>query len=229
MLRVPFSGGKEVLTKTPKELVVLTDPQSRAADAYRSLYAALMLTEVRECLTRLAVTSPGLEASRAAVACNLAALAALGGARTLLLDADTRHPAIHKVFGLTPQPGFVECLIGGDPSEAVRPSGLDRLFVVTAGGLQPMPVDVTTLRRIPQVLADLFDGYDCSIVSVPPLVGAGEALAVLQATDGAILVLEAYSTKRERAQRAQKLLASAKVNLLGAVLTNAKEMSYAVE
>lgn len=208
-----------------KELSVVGQPQSRLAEAYRALLACLLMLEDGGPFRVLGIASPGLEASRVSVACNLAALLALGGARTLVVDADLRRPGAHTVCGTAGSPGLFECLQGAKPEPLVASTELDGLYVLAAGSPGQIVPDVVAFQRASLPLTDLFDAFDRVVLILPPLLGASEALVCARWAQGVILVLEAYRTKRDLAQRAKDLLGMGQVKLIGAVLANARDAS----
>ncbi len=208
-----------------KELAVVGQPHSRLAEAYRALLASLLMLESGEPLRVLGIASPGLEVSRVSVACNLAALLALGGARTLVVDADLRRPAAHSVCGTSGSPGVFDCLQGAPPEPLVASTELEGLYVLAAGAPGRIVPDVVAFQRASPLLAGLFEAFDRVVLILPPVLGASEGLVCARWAQGVILVVEAYRTKRDLALRAKELLGMGQVKLIGAVLANARDAS----
>ena len=72
------------------------------------------------------------------LASHLASSLARAGRKTLLIDADLRHPAVHQLFELPLQPGFSEVLLGEvEVAEAVQETTLDGLAVIAGGPVGP--------------------------------------------------------------------------------------------
>jgi capsular exopolysaccharide synthesis family protein len=212
------------LAEDLKQLPVIGEPESAAAEAYRTVLASILLMENGEPLKAVGVASPGPENSRIAVATNVAALMALGGARTLLVDADVRKPTVHMVYGTVSSPGLLDCLQGDDPDGLVLPTKLEHLYLLPAGWPGQVAPDVAAFKRLSGPLVRLFDSFDRVVVMLPPLLAASEALVCARWAQAVILVLEAFRTRREMAQRAKAILEAGQVRVLGAVLTNARDV-----
>lgn len=208
---------------TLKALPVVAEPEGRAAEAYRSLLVTLLMMEADAPARVLGVASPGREASRVAVASNLAALFALGGAQCLLVETDIRRPVVHTIFGASASPGLVDCLQGQAPDSLVRPSALQGLHLLPAGtSLQGVP-NLAGFQKVSDAMSSLFSRFDRVVVVLPPLLAASEALVCAGWTDGILLVLEAFETRRDLARQAKALLDIANLRVLGAVLANAAD------
>lgn len=78
-------------------LIILTDPRSAAAEAYRSLRTNLMFSSVERPIETLLVTSAAQSEDKSIVLANLAVTFAQAGNKTIIVDADLRRPAQHDV------------------------------------------------------------------------------------------------------------------------------------
>src|SRR5208337_3654070 len=80
------------------------------------------------------ITSALSGEGKTSLASHLATSLARSGLRTLLIDADLRSPALHRLFDLTPDPGLSEVLRGEAALEdVVTPTAIEELKVITAG------------------------------------------------------------------------------------------------
>src|SRR5260370_28972156 len=73
------------------------------------------------------------------------------GARVLIIDADLRRPRCHKVLGIENRLGLTEVLAGTRKvDELIRDTGIEGLWLLTAGSMPPNPsslVGSATIRR----------------------------------------------------------------------------------
>ena len=81
-------------------LIILTDPASPAAEAYRRLRVNLMSAAREQPLRTILIAAAGPDTDKARVVANLAVAFAKVGKQTILADCDLRHPAQHTLFGL---------------------------------------------------------------------------------------------------------------------------------
>src|SRR5918994_3714216 len=86
-----------------KELIAAWDPFHAVVEELRAVRTQLLVRWFNPGAGRrtLAVTSPCAREGRSFIAANLAVVFSQLGERTLLIDADLRHPRQHRLFGLT--------------------------------------------------------------------------------------------------------------------------------
>lgn len=126
--------------KVSAELVMLREPFGPRAEAFRALRSQTMMRVwagppgIGE-RSALAVISPEAADGKSYTAANLAvALAQLGGGRTLLVDANMRHPRLHEVFALQAANGLSSVLSGRSDSRVIQQiAGVPSLFVMPVG------------------------------------------------------------------------------------------------
>src|SRR5438105_15936512 len=93
-------------------LVMLADPHSAAAEAYRSLAANLQFAYADRQLQTIGVTSAAEGEGKSTTVANLAIALAQSGRRVIVVDADLRRPGLHTLFGLPRDDGLSTVLLG---------------------------------------------------------------------------------------------------------------------
>lgn len=145
------------------------------------------------------------------------AIALLGAKSVCLVDANLRSSRLSRVFGVgssIPFPGKSaspreQCLL---IHHNLFLAGTDILF--DSRGALLSAVDLK------QRLKQLQDCFDYVLIDAPAGSVCGDAIALGQIADAAILVIEANKTRRLSARRAKETLEAAGVRLLGTVLRN---------
>jgi polysaccharide biosynthesis transport protein len=145
------------------------------------------------------------------------AIALLGAKSVCLVDANTRDSRLSRVFGVSSSIPF--------PGKSLSPreqcvlihhnlflAATDMLFD-SRGVLLPAP-------ELKQRLKQLQDCFDYVLVDAPANSVCGDAIALGQIADAAILIIEADKTHRLTARRTKETLEAAGVRLLGTVLRN---------
>jgi polysaccharide biosynthesis transport protein len=94
-------------------LVTRDAPGSAASEGFRLLRANLRFVEVDRELKTLMVTSPTPGDGKTTIAANLSIELAAQEQRVLIVDADFRIPALHKIFNLPDSPGISNVLSEG--------------------------------------------------------------------------------------------------------------------
>jgi polysaccharide biosynthesis transport protein len=94
------------------ELVMLTEPASRAAEAVRQLRTNLEFAKVKAGARTIMVTSALEREGKSTTVANLAVAFARAGRRVVLVDLDLRRPYLHRFFKTAPSPGVTEVALG---------------------------------------------------------------------------------------------------------------------
>ncbi|MCS7268259.1 MAG: hypothetical protein NZ704_09405 [Geminicoccaceae bacterium] len=174
------------------------------------------------------ITSAVPREGKTTLALALARQAALGGRRTLLVDADLRRRALAPLLGLgEDQPGLVELLSGTcraiDQLLVVEPES--RLRILPAGGTAEAPQTLLAAPRAQIFFAGLRELCDLVILDLPPVLAVSDALAMAPVLDGALLVLRWNDTPREAARAAAREMAQLGVRVAGVAL-NAVDLDF---
>lgn len=202
-------------------LVVLHEPRSPAAEAFRSLRTAVLFSTPGAPPKVIVVTSAGASEGKTVSALNLATSLAEANARVLLIDADLRRPGCHRLLGLPNKRGMSNFLAGQDEIESVTQDlGLPRFAFVPAGPAPPNPAELVGSTRMRETLERLRDVYDFVIIDSPPVLPVTDAVILAREADGVLLVVKGHDTPRDLVRRARDQLQQASVNVLGAVVNN---------
>ena len=205
------------------DLITLTDPRSPAAEAYRALRTNLTFAALDKPIESLVVTSAAPGEGKSTTLANLAVTMAQGEHRTILVDADLRHPSLHEIFGVSNERGLTTMFV--EPEALENPplveTGVENLWLLPSGPIPPNPADLLGSRRMEEVIEALRQRADILLFDAPPVVVVTDAAVLGTKVDGVLLVVSAGRTRRDHAQRARELLERVHVRIVGAVLTNA--------
>jgi capsular exopolysaccharide synthesis family protein len=179
-------------------LVSLLDPNSFAAEQYRTLRHLVEQMHDATGVGVIAVSSAGIAEGKTTTAINLAGtLAQARAARVLLVDLDLRRPAVARQLGIrgVESKGVVDALVNGAPLEQVVIRLLPfNLSVVPAGEAQAAPYDLLRSPRLQQLLDEARRHYDYVVIDTPPLVGVPDCRAISGSVDGFLVVVNAHKT-----------------------------------
>ena len=205
-------------------LLMLTEPHSSAAEAYRSLAANLQFAYADRQLQTIGVTSAAEGEGKSTTVANLAVALAQSGRRVVVVDADLRRPGQHSAFGVDREPGLADLLLGDRdalhlPLQETAAGGVK---VLASGALPGNTLEALASRRFDQVLGLARAQADFVLVDTPPAGGLADAAVVAPRLEGMLLVVSAGKTKRDLARRAREQLERVNANILGVVLTDVR-------
>lgn len=173
-------------------------PLSEYSNSLRRAKTAIGLADSGASLRCIGVVSGLPSDGKSSFASNLAALYAMSGARTLVIDADIYHSVLSDGLVPTSKAAF-EIL----PSKVADSRNL----------LAP--------RNMGALLAEM-KAYDMIIVDLPPLTCGSDRMAACPLFDGVILVAEWGRTPLDLFSELVKTMHASKTSIIGAVITNVR-------
>jgi capsular exopolysaccharide synthesis family protein len=203
-------------------LIMLTEPHSPAAEAYRSLAANLQFAYADRQLQTIGVTSAAAGEGKSTTVVNLAVALAEGGRRVIVVDADLRRPGLHTLFGLERREGLANVLLGEHTQLPLQDTAAPGVRLLSSGQTSGNPLEVLASRRFDQVLALARAQADFVLVDTPPAGALADTAVLAPRLEGILLVVSAGKTKRDLAKRAREQLERVNANLLGVVLTDVR-------
>jgi len=219
---IPDVNDEEVNIEHP-ESAVRDAPHAMITEAFRTVRSNLQFSAPADRMRSILVTSPKPEDGRTTVAANLAASLAIGGRRVLLVDANLRRPALHRVYPQVGAEGLTNILIGESTlSACVQKTDLANLDVIGSGPIPPNPAELLGSELCAKFVAEASAAYDHVIFDSAPVLLASDASMLATLVDGTILVYRARDNSRGVAQRARTLLEHVGAHLFGAVLNAAQ-------
>lgn len=187
----------------------------------------------------LNITTPAAYGDYAAVAVNLAIVAAQSSMQTILVESNLRRPGLQQRFGLEQSTGLSDLLVDASLTPEKVESRLQSTFVpnlevLVAGSEATRDQALLLSPRLEEIIHTLCREPDTSgtmgttessgklvlFYSSSVLSGANATL-IGTLTDSTILVILANRTKREQAKQAQERLEQAHVHIAGIVLVTA--------
>jgi capsular exopolysaccharide synthesis family protein len=204
--------------------VVVLQPRSAVAEAYRSLGTVLLSTLVGGSRV-VTVTCPGLREGKSDVCANLAVVLAQAGNNILAIDCDFRKPQLHRHFGLSSAKGVMNMLTGEHSLQDVWQEPVERLKVVSTGSLLPDPAMLLGASRRSEFLASAREEFDYVLLDAPPIGIFSEAAILAAKADGVLLVLDEQHTDKASVRRSMRILEVVEANVLGTVVNNVKYLN----
>ncbi len=201
-------------------LVTNEERSGIVAESFRSLRASLTLHRLNESARTFLFTSSMPSEGKTFCSSNFAVTLAQQGFNTLFIDADLRKPGGSIVFyGENRKPGLSELLMRSCAMKnAVMPSHIDGLSILTAGGRAPNPSELLTYENLERVMSEALSKYDRIVVDSAPLLAVSDTLLVAPHIDLCTLVVRAFGTPRKMVARAIKSLEETKTHPAGLIL-----------
>lgn len=203
-----------------RPLIVVDDPFSARAEAYRRVRTNLRALIVDRKLRSILVTSAGDSEGKTVIAANLGLALAQAGYRVVLVDADLRRPGLARMLGLSSSPGLTDVLAEGLPLEAALQTWRQGvpLEIIGSGSTSFNPSDLLSSPSFRAALTALEERVDLVILDTPTALPFSDAATVAQLTSGVVLVSRAGSTPAAKLRAAAEAVRPAEEPVIVVVL-----------
>lgn len=201
------------------KIVSLNKPNSPLAEAYRTLRTNIQFSSLDEKMRVILITSSIPGEGKTTTSCNLAAIMASAGHKTLLIDCDLRRPSVHKKFEVSNQIGLSNIMVGSvSMEEAEIKTEIDNLTILTSGVIPPNPSELLASSKMKEFINALKDKFDYIIIDSPPVLMVTDAQIISRFADGCMLVVASGGVQRELSVKAKELLLQVNARLIGVIL-----------
>jgi protein-tyrosine kinase len=203
-----------------EEVIAGYRPESHSVEPLRALRSQLLFRWPRDATTKvIAVTSAERGDGRSWLAANLATVFAQIGERTLLMDADMRHPRQHELFNLNNDVGLSALITGRATREIARRIHPQlRLFVLASGRLPPNPQELLSGPVFDVVLEQFTEQFDVIVIDTPAMTETADAQILASRAGTALIVARRNHTRQKQLVASMNNLTEAGVNVIGSVI-----------
>ena len=201
-LAMPVFGALPRLKASGKALAA-AGPTADAVDALRT--ALLDSLASGPCV--ILVTGSGAGVDKSALAAHLAASMARSWHKTVLIDGNLRRPELQAQLAFPSGPGLAEVLRGeAEAFDVLHPTGLNRLWVMSAGRLSSAPDKALADGDIAGAFEPLKDQYDCVIVDAASVGMGADMMCYGPHVDAAVLAVGAGVSRLPEVHAARQVL-----------------------
>jgi capsular exopolysaccharide synthesis family protein len=178
-------------------------------------------------LRMIMVTSAVGGEGKTSLSSHLAASLARAGRKTLLLDADLRNPAVHRLFGLERSPGVCELLRGEvDVAETIQSTPAPGLSFIPAGRCDGFALQALAQDHFRKICEPLRAEFDFIVVDSAPVLPVADSLLVGQFVDGVIFSILHDVSRLPKVYAAHQRLEMLGIRMLGTVVSGARVDDY---
>lgn len=204
-------------------LIAAYQPYSCQVELLRTLRSQLihaMETSAAKCKF-LSLVSPSRGEGRSVMAANLAIMFAQTGVRTLLIDADMRHPSQHELFNLDNRRGLSSLLAGlASKDQAVQKvTNFPQLSVLTSGPVPPNPQELLSQPMLASFFANISGEFDWVLLDTSAAADFADAQIVALRAGNAVVLARKNHSRLNLVVRQTEGLSRSGVAVLGTVLS----------
>lgn len=202
-----------------KEVVVVSDPKSITAEAFKTVRTGLFFASRNNDLKTILITSGAPGEGKTVFAVNLALTIAQSGSKTLLIDADIRKPRVHKILQLDNSEGLTSYLSNaGGIIKTQKCAEDNNLYVVTSGPIKMNPTELLGSPRMKNLIDEARKRFDKIIIDTPPVMTVSDPLILTGISDGVVQVINFGKSNKRVQLRTKSKINSFGGKIIGAVL-----------
>ena len=234
--RVRQEGRLRWKRRSRNSLVTLEQPNSPAAESYRTLRTRMARLASQLDINSVMVVSAGVGEGKSTTAANLAVVLAETGKDVLLVSADLRRPRVHQFFSLQNKSGLSNLLTDGTPPDKRKGPVADgkqmaselwsvapNLWVILSGPLPPHPSALMDSDPMRQFLKEQRDLFDFIVLDCPPALVVADSMALAPLADAVLVVADAKESDRDLVSRLKEELEQVGGKIVGSVLNRSKQ------
>jgi len=246
---VPVLGAINKFGRGEPKLILHDQLWSLEADMLRNLRSSILLAAKDRSLSTLLVTSASPGEGKSFLAANLSVVSATSNVDissespdpeyvdkpVILVDADLRSPSLHELFDLPNVFGLVDVLSVTGPAvetvlqKALRQTSVPGLLLLPAGRAPLDPGSLIQSDNFRNLLRLLEQQATMVIIDSAPMLQVVETRAIVNATDGTVLVVSDKQTRLKNIEKVKGFFDFSETNKLLGVIFNRVKSPYSYQ
>jgi capsular exopolysaccharide synthesis family protein len=208
-------------------LIISTRDRKFTAEQFRIIRTNLQyVLNERNKSNVILVTSSMSGEGKSFIATNMAAVMAISGKKTLLVEFDIRKPKLMSGLGLSTkdQKGLTHYLIGKAEVEDIVQTvqGFDNLYIIPCGPVPPNPAELILTERLKSMFDQLKQEYDMIIVDSAPVGMVSDGYVLANYADATLYVVRHNYTFKKQLALVETVYADKKLPHMSLVVNDVK-------
>lgn len=193
-------------------------------ESYKTARTNIAYSIIKKGCKKIAFTSSSKGEGKTVTAMNVAsALAQQVDTKVLVIECDLRRPHVHSALKLSPTPGLTnylndECTV----EEIIQPTKLSNMNAVCYGAVPPNPSELLASEAMADFIKMVEKDYDYIIFDTPPIGVVIDAVPIIKASDGVVVVVKNNSTTYPQLNKTLETLERSGGKTLGIIINKVK-------
>ena len=165
-------------------------------ESYKTARTNIAYSIIKKGCKKIAFTSSSKGEGKTVTAMNVAsALAQQVDTKVLVIECDLRRPHVHSALRLAPTPGLTNYLNDEcTADEIIQSTKLSNMNAVCYGAVPPNPSELLASEAMADFVKMVEKDYDYIIFDTPPIGVVIDAVPIIKASDGVVVVVKNNST-----------------------------------
>jgi capsular exopolysaccharide synthesis family protein len=213
------------ITRTFKEnLITNISQKSTVHESYKELRTLLSYSKGlkdKKGVKSLIITSSETKEGKSITVANLSIILSLNKKKTIVVDADMRKPALHRIFNVSNNLGVTNYFEGTvkNVKEIISPGVNPYHSILSCGPHTRSSSEFLDSPKVFKLIKELSDiGYEYILFDTPPVNALTDAVVLSNKVDGVLFVIRSNQIGRHRVTLAIDSLKKSGGKLIGVVL-----------
>lgn len=201
------------------ELLMLSNPKSRVAEAVKTLRTNLEFSLVNGDDKKIMLTSTEPGEGKSFITAALAQSYALAGKKVLIIDCDLRRGRQYEIFGIQNSRGVSNVLVSDlskDKVETIK-TKLKGVYLLPSGTIPPNPSELLASEKMARLIEMLEKNYDILLFDCPPVVGLSDSLVITKYVNTTVVVTAYKQTSEDMLKKSLKALEGVNAHIAGII------------
>ena len=193
-------------------------------ESYKTARTNIAYSMIKKGCKKVAFTSSSKGEGKTVTAMNVAsALSQQVDTKVLVIECDLRRPHVHSALKLTPTPGLTNYLNNECTYEdIIKSTKLPNLNAVCYGAVPPNPSELLASESMADFIKTVEKDYDYIIFDTPPIGVVIDAVPIIKASDGVVVVVKNNSTTYPQLNKTLDTLNRSGGKTLGIIINKVK-------
>jgi tyrosine-protein kinase Etk/Wzc len=181
-------------------LIVSKTSRTMVAEQFRIIRSNLQYVVNKPDKSVILVTSSFSGEGKSFISTNMAAVLALAGKKTIILEFDIRKPKVLSGLHMTKRPGITNYLMGkATLDELIMPvPDYDNLFVLACGPIPPNPSEMLLDQKVADLFEEIGKRFEVILIDTAPVGMVSDALTLSKFADCTLyLVRQGHTFKKQ--------------------------------
>lgn len=193
-------------------------------ESYKTARTNIAYSIIKKGCKKIAFTSSVKGEGKTVTTMNVAsALAQQMDTKVLVIECDLRRPQVHSALKLTPTPGLTnflndECTV----ADIIKGTKIPNLNAVCYGAVPPNPSELLSSEAMTDFIKQVEQEYDYIIFDTPPVGVVIDAVPIIKASDGVVVVVKNNSTTYPQLNKTLEFIERSGAKTLGVIINKVK-------
>lgn len=189
-------------------------------ESYKKARTNIVYSIIKQGCKKIVFTSPLKSEGKTTTTVNVAiALSQQVDTKVVLINCDLRRPTAHKVLGVKPKQGLVNCLNNECTAEqAIVSTKVENLDFISYGAIPPNPSELLASENMERLVEQLEEKYDYIIFDTPPINMVVDVIPLVNLSDGVVLIVKNKETTYPEFNKAVDALERNNSKILGVII-----------